>query len=177
MLLYHTLIYPYLSYCCIIWGCASSTTLNKLRTLQKRALRLITNSPYWSPSAPIFVKLNLIRLDDIYVFQTAKFLGMFRLNLLPKSCSHFFVISPSIRSHITRFATYFVLSMCRTLIRQNTISIRGPLLWNTVPLNVQSAKTIIEFSNSMYAYLVKGIGNQSCNSLYLILYCCNVNPI
>ena len=137
MLLYdHPLIYPYLSYCCIVWGCASSTTLNKLRTLQKRALRLITNSPYRTPSAPIFVQLNLIRLDDIYVYQTAKFLKIFKLKLLPKSCLHFFVISPSIRSHITRFASYFVLGMCRTLVRKKNNSIRGPLLWNTLPLNV-----------------------------------------
>src|ERR1044072_8113683 len=39
--LYNTLIYPYLSYCNIIWGCAKITVLHKLMVLQKRAICII----------------------------------------------------------------------------------------------------------------------------------------
>ena len=46
--LYYTLIYPYLSYCNIIWGCASATLLRKLIVLQMRSMRIITSSPYLS---------------------------------------------------------------------------------------------------------------------------------
>ena len=46
LMLYYSLIYPYLSYCCIIWGNACVSTLNRVVILQKRAIRLVTNSPY-----------------------------------------------------------------------------------------------------------------------------------
>ena len=54
LLLYSYLIKPYMTYCISAWGCANRTIINKILTLQKRALRLITNSEYRAPSAPIF---------------------------------------------------------------------------------------------------------------------------
>src|SRR5438876_4924870 len=44
LMLYHTMIYPYLTYCNIVWGSACSSVLYKLTCLQKRAVRLVTHS-------------------------------------------------------------------------------------------------------------------------------------
>ena len=44
--LYYALVYPYLTYCNIIWGGASACHLNKIMLLQKRAVRVITSSNY-----------------------------------------------------------------------------------------------------------------------------------
>ena len=52
--LYHTLIYPYLNYCCIIWGGAGASALHRLEVLQNRAIRIITHSPFLSSSSPIY---------------------------------------------------------------------------------------------------------------------------
>ena len=38
-MLYFAMIYPYLTYCNMIWGCASSQVLNSIFILQKRAIR------------------------------------------------------------------------------------------------------------------------------------------
>ena len=73
LLLYHTLIYPHLFYCCIIWGCAAQSHLVHVRSLQKGAVRLITNSPFRSASKPLFIKLNLFAQGDICVLQTLQF--------------------------------------------------------------------------------------------------------
>jgi hypothetical protein len=40
--LYHTLIFPYLNYCCIAWGGAGATALHKIVILQNRVIRIIT---------------------------------------------------------------------------------------------------------------------------------------
>ena len=40
-------------------------TLSKLRILQKRAIRLITNSKCDSPSLPIFVKLKILPILEL----------------------------------------------------------------------------------------------------------------
>lgn len=54
MTLYHSLIYPYLTYCVIVWGASYSSYLNQKLLIQKRFLRMISDStnkaPSWLPS-------------------------------------------------------------------------------------------------------------------------------
>ena len=63
--LYYSLIYPHLQYCILSCGRASPATLKPLKTTQKRILRVITRSPYCTPSTPLFSELELLKLDDI----------------------------------------------------------------------------------------------------------------
>lgn len=41
--LYYSLIYPYMSYCNIVWASTFPTTLHKVLVLQKRLVRIATN--------------------------------------------------------------------------------------------------------------------------------------
>jgi len=66
VMLYHTLIYPYLVYCNISWGNASSSLLNSLFLFQKQAVRICTGSNYRSSSSPLFSKYQLLKLADNY---------------------------------------------------------------------------------------------------------------
>jgi hypothetical protein len=43
--LYNALIYPHLSYCNIVWGCTLLSNLDTILKLQKKVVRLISNSP------------------------------------------------------------------------------------------------------------------------------------
>ena len=52
--LYYTLIYPYLTYCNIVWSSTYVTNLNRILLLQKRAVRILTNSEYRAHSDPLF---------------------------------------------------------------------------------------------------------------------------
>ena len=44
--LYNTLIYPYLSYCHLIWGKAANTHLERILLAQKRVVRIICTSDH-----------------------------------------------------------------------------------------------------------------------------------
>ena len=50
--LYYTLIYPYLTYCNLIWASTYVTNLERIYLLQKRAVRLISKTDYRVPSKP-----------------------------------------------------------------------------------------------------------------------------
>ena len=65
--LYYTLIYPHLNYCILAWGSAKQTYLHPLLVLQKRVVRIVTDSHYYAHSLPLFKQLNLLRLDDMYM--------------------------------------------------------------------------------------------------------------
>ena len=86
LMLYNSMIYPYLIYCNIVWGTASTSTLQRLVVLQNRAVRLITRSKFRSSCNPLFVRLKILKLLDINKFQTALFMFKIKHHLLPLAC-------------------------------------------------------------------------------------------
>ena len=148
LILYHSLIYPYMSYCCIIWGCAFISHLNKLLVLQKRAVRLITHSSYRATTGPLFQRLQLLRIMEIHKFQVLVFMYQIKCNLLPISCLHYcHVNSASVYS--TRFTSYFKLLPYRTITRLHCLSVAGPRLWNSIPDSIKNSASLSLFKREL----------------------------
>ena len=63
--LYNTLILLYFNYCIISWS-ATIRNGNRLHLLQKKALRLISNSKYIAHTEPIHKNLRLLKLTDMF---------------------------------------------------------------------------------------------------------------
>jgi len=133
VMLYHTLIYPYLAYCNIVWGAAKPTLLHRLLVLQKRAVRLCTGAGYRASSTPLFKLLRVLNITDINKLQTALFMFKHKHNLIPLSCISYLSHSSEIRIHNTRNKADFVLDRFKSTVRELSISIRGPRLWNSLP--------------------------------------------
>ena len=85
LMLYYTLVFPYLVYCNIVWGSAKSTVINKLLILQKRAVRLCTGSYFRAASNELFKQLRLLKINDINKLQTAMFMMKVKNRVLPQS--------------------------------------------------------------------------------------------
>ena len=139
--LYYTLIYPYLNYCNIIWGCAKASILHKLIILQKRAVRIITSSPYLSESSPLFRRLRLIKITDIHKLQVALFMHKIKFQLLPVSCLQYFKLNTH-RVYATRQKYYFDIATFRINIRERSIAINGPRLWHSLSNNLQDCTSL-----------------------------------
>jgi hypothetical protein len=63
--LYYTLFHCHLLYCATMLGCASNTNIDKIYKLQKKVIRIITNSNYRAHTEPLFAKLRILKLRDI----------------------------------------------------------------------------------------------------------------
>ena len=63
--LYCSLILPHLQYCTLIWANTYFSKLNKIRVLQKKAIRIINNSDYIAHTDPLFRMNKLLKLDDV----------------------------------------------------------------------------------------------------------------
>ena len=72
--LYSTMILPHIMYCNIIWGNSAKYLLNRIHILQKRAIRIITNSLPLTHSDPFFKKCKLLNIYDINKFVTSTFM-------------------------------------------------------------------------------------------------------
>ena len=63
LLLYNALIKPHLDYGCLIWG---GGKVDKLVTLQKKAIRLIDSNQNWTcHTNPLFWKYKILKLPDL----------------------------------------------------------------------------------------------------------------
>ena len=82
-LLYYALVYPHLIYCLTLWGCAKPSKLQVITKLQKRVVRIMTHSGPRELSDPLFSKLGILKIADLYQFQTC--LYVFKSRYLPSS--------------------------------------------------------------------------------------------
>ena len=153
-MLYYTLVYPYLTYCNIVWGTAKLSVINKLFILQKRAVRLCTASGYRAASNPLFIQLKILKLHDINNLQTAMFMFKFNQKLLPNSSMHYVSEAAPCRVYETRNKTFFKHNKFRTAIREKSLSIRGPRLWETVPEIIQNCYNPFCFKRKLTAHYI-----------------------
>ena len=157
LMLYYTLIYPYLSYCCIIWGQASNNVLNRLIVLQKRVIRCITGSDYRASTGLLFKQLNLLKLSDMCKFQTLQFMYKIRSGLLPESCARFCLLSSDV-FYKTRHCSIFKIPAYRTNVYQRSICVAGPKQWEILPNYLRDASNFIYFKRKLLLYLIEKYG-------------------
>ena len=85
-LMYNSLILPHLQYSILTWGYKA----DRLIKLQKRAVRIVTCSKYNSHTDPLFRKLNILKLTDIFVLCNLKFYFKYEGGTLPHYFTHMF---------------------------------------------------------------------------------------
>jgi hypothetical protein len=83
--LYFALIHSHLSYCPIITSCATTSNITKITLLQKKAIRIITNSKYHDHTAPLFKALNILSYQKLIHFSKLNFMHSYMYNYCPKS--------------------------------------------------------------------------------------------
>ena len=78
--LYNSLIASYINYGLLLWGAESY----RIELLQKKAIRLITNSSYTAHTTPLIIELGLLKVQDMFKLKLLKFYYKLSSNLLPQ---------------------------------------------------------------------------------------------
>ena len=144
-ILYNALILPYITYCNIVWGNCGLTKTNSILLLQKRALRLITNSHYFANSEPLFYQLKSLKVNDIHTFQTAIFMHKYTYNQLPISFNDLFTPNSNIHTYPTRRSSDYHLQNPRIILAQKSIKHHGPDVWNSLPEDIKQYTSLRSF--------------------------------
>ena len=111
--LYYSIFNSHASYGLPVWGYADQVYINKIIHAQKKAIRAITFSKYREHSAPIFKKLEILKLQDLVYLKTASLLWDLNKGTLPLSLSSYFTRANSIHEKNTRFAKSGNLKICK----------------------------------------------------------------
>jgi len=102
---YYSLTYRHLQYAIGVWGGAGKTALKRLNVLHNKVLRAMTYSSYKSRVSPLYKKLNLLKIDDIYILEIGKFMHKLHWGRIPVNFDQFFTPVSRAHSHATRAAT------------------------------------------------------------------------
>ena len=144
-ILYHSLILSHLQYCTLLWANSYRSHLHKLRLLQKKAIRIISNTDYLAHSSKLFLNLKLLKLDDIMKFQLGTFMYKLKNNKLPNVIPHMFVTNENIHRHNTRNKNGYLIPSVRTNCRKFTVGYAGPILWNSFPQKLRQLPSEVIF--------------------------------
>ena len=85
--IYYSLVYPFLIYVIPVWDVANDSIINPIKVLQKKIVRLITS--------PIFYRLDISIVSDIFKLRTAKFVYNCVNLLAPNQFSNFYTFTNS----------------------------------------------------------------------------------
>jgi hypothetical protein len=166
------LIQPYFEYCNIVWGQPSSH-LDSLFRIQKKAVRVITNSKWKSHSKPLFDCLSILPLKQLHKFQLGCFMYKSQHGMLPTAFTKFFVQCTEIHHHNTRHSTKLHVFQSRLKIRADSIRISGVNLWNVIEIKTRNAQSFSVFKKLFKSFLLKDIWKQKftkCNNTFLFYF-------
>jgi hypothetical protein len=118
MTLYNSLILSRCTYGILAWGC--NTT--RIYKLQKKAIRIITNSKYNAHTEPLFKFLELLKIQDIYKMNSLKFYYKHCHNQLPHYLQQFFYHTCSdVHQHDTRSKNKIYITKTRTRLAEHAL--------------------------------------------------------
>lgn len=149
--LYYSLIYPHILYCNIVWGATCQTYLNKILLIQKKFLRIMSNSNRSSSSAPLFIKYNILTIFNVNIYCINIFMYKYvnMINIMPRAFNNFFMYSSDVHAYSTRRCKDFYLPFCRTTANQSTLKYRGPSLWNHLDPTLKTKTTLNSFKREL----------------------------
>ena len=148
--LYHSFIYPYLTYCLEVWRGAGNVYLLSLFKLQKRVVRIMKSLPHRAHTEPIFLDLKLLNIYQLYKQKILLFRFEYIRGCLPKLFNNYYIRNVDIHSHVTRQQNKLHTHKCRTSAAQKAFRCYGVTLWNEF-----SSKVCFDVSFTCYKRALK----------------------
>ena len=153
--LYYTLIYPYYTYCNLVWGSAANVHLEPLINLQKKLVRIVSKSGYLDHTEPIFNNLKLLKVKQIYDLNCDKFMYQCYNN---KNYYYFkdkLITNGDFHDYDTRNRDLLRKPFGRLQQFKNSFINNGIDLWNILPDNTKEAPTRDIFKNRIETLMYK----------------------
>ena len=123
-----------------MWASTYSTYLTKLKRLQNKALRIILKTSIRNRISPQYHQFEILKLEELYTYEIAKFMYQFNRNKLPDNFNHYFSYSSNVSHYTTRQSeqpTTMFLPCFMTARTQRSIKFIGTKIWSNIPHDVK----------------------------------------
>ena len=163
---YNTLILPHFHYCILSWG----FRMGRLKLLQKRAVRVMSGSRYNAHTDPLFKKLHLVKLSDLFTLNVYKIYYKLRHVSLPTYVANVFKDFSRNHEHETRQALILDEPNVNTSNGENCIRYLLPRIINktnhtiVTMVDTYSYQGFVNFvKNDMIGHYIENCSISNCN--------------
>ena len=155
--LYYILFHTHLTYGLIVWGSTFKSYVNKLSTLQNRAVNIIGGAKSSDRATPYFSNFNILKLSDLLMFEIATFTYHSKNNLLSLPFQNYFSNPCNVHKQLTRGSTNynFFLPFRRTRKLQRSIKYQGSKVWNSLSLELKESKSLATLESKLKSTLLQ----------------------
>ena len=140
--LYYSLVYPYIDYGITLWGTTHKTYVQRIFTMQKKAIRIIAGAKYNEHTDPLFKRFNILKLSDIYEIKISKYMFALNKGTLPKPLINTITLNSTVHTHNTRNLNNPHIQSRRTNMAGRSIRHKGPVVWYKIPDDIKKSITI-----------------------------------
>ena len=148
--IYYALVYPNLTYCNTVWGCASREALRPLEVLQKRVIRTIEGLRKRDHTNPVFHKFKLLKLSDINIFLCSTHVFKCLNGLVINN----FNFNARNTGYQTRSCNALQTPRALSSQSQTNIKYHGPKTYNDLPSHVKNKSSLLSFKRSLKQHLL-----------------------
>ena len=143
-MLYYSLVYSSIQFGITAWVTANKTSQEIIRVRFNKILRIILFRNLYMPIPQLYKKLQVLKVEDIYQLELAKFMCRLHHNQLPKNCYHFFHKINTVHQHEARLinSTAYYRPRINILFCQKLFSHRGSKLWGDLDLELKSMQWV-----------------------------------
>lgn len=143
--IYYAHIYSLLTYCNPIWSTTYSTYLTPLKLQLKKIVRIITNSSYFEHTDPLFKQTKLLKLNDVTKLAIAT-------HMYINKDDHRHLFPP--HDYNTRHRDDLNVPLHRLSKFQHTTAYLGPVIWNSIPPQIQEAPSLNSFKARLKNHII-----------------------
>ena len=129
LLIYNSLFYSYINYSILAWG----FSCERIFLLQKKAVRLMCSEKFNAHTDPLFKKLNILKVTEVFQLRSIKFYYKYVKSELPQYFSNLYATPVQIHSHFTRNRENVPLPRPTNITSEKCIRYYVPSLIKTLP--------------------------------------------
>ncbi len=178
--IYFSLIHSHIIYAIQIWSSCSQNIINKIFTLQKKAIRIIMNVPFNAHTESLFKKLNILPLPSLIEFFKLQFMQQFSQGLLPKIFTNIWTtiearsLNLNLHNYPLRNSDNLFIPFARLKLTEKHPLHFFPKLWSEFQENeIKYIRCKIEFNCKLKTYFLNKLqSNYRCTRLF----CPRCNP-
>ena len=130
-----------LLYGIIIWRATYSLYLQRIKSLQNRAVRAVVGAHFRDLVNPYYSQLKILQIDELFIFEVAKFVYGTSNNKTPNTFRKYFCITNDRSSRATRQSSdcsNLNIPCYRSNKLQMCIKYQEVKIWNCIPTNIRA---------------------------------------
>ena len=172
-LIYNCLILPHISYSITSWGNTNNKEIKRMKILQKKSIRIISNSSYNNHAGPLFKKTKLLKQDDIFRINCCKIYHKLKKGLLPTYFKTQLEANSDFHQYGTRQQNLIHTHNINCDLLKQSINFKISESWNSLSTEVQEKNhsSIHSFSNHLKNYILSGYPDKCIKKNCTNYYC------